>query len=127
MEIAELAELLEDGTLLLRSAVGWKEGLAGTATLPAGGGSRYARTLATGEPVVVEDERTQTRFPAAPLVLEQGIVSGVSVPIRGAGRPFGVLGLHTKTLRRFSQDDLHFLQSVANVIASAIEREQWRR
>ena len=36
VEIAEVAELLENDTLLLRAAVGWKDGLVGGATLPAG-------------------------------------------------------------------------------------------
>ena len=49
-----------------------------------------------------------------------GIVSGVSVIIHGQEKPFGVLSAHTTDLRIFTEDDTHFLQAVANVLATAI-------
>ena len=51
-------------------------------------------------------------------------MSGVSVIIEGDGRPFGVLGLHSKSQRVFVQEDVNFLQSVANVLASAVATEK---
>jgi diguanylate cyclase (GGDEF)-like protein len=39
-------------------------------------------------------------------------------------RPFGVLGVHSREHRRFAADDVHFLEAVANVLATAIERRQ---
>jgi DNA-binding NarL/FixJ family response regulator/two-component sensor histidine kinase len=44
--------------------------------------------------------------------------------IAGRERPFGVLGAHTQSLRTFSEDDVNFLQAVANVLAMAIERKE---
>jgi len=44
----------------------------------------------------------------------------MSVLIRGEQRPWGVLCTHTRHHRRFSRDDVHFLQAVANVLAEAI-------
>lgn len=38
--------------------------------------------------------------------------------------PFGVLGAHTQSFRAFSEDDVNFLQAVANVLAMAIERKE---
>jgi signal transduction histidine kinase len=73
---------------------------------------------------VVEDLAVETRFSVASLLLEQGIVSGVSVLIKSEGRPFGVLGLHSKARRTFTRDDIHFLQAVANVLAAAIDRDR---
>jgi signal transduction histidine kinase len=55
---------------------------------------------------------------------QHGIVSGMSVIIHGRGKCFGVLGVHTAQRRRFSGDDIHFLQSVANVLAAAIQRSE---
>jgi len=73
---------------------------------------------------VVEDLRTETRFNGPPLLFEHGVVSGMSMIIAGKERPFGVLGAHTTRRRSFTKDDVHFLQSIANVLAQAIERKQ---
>jgi two-component system sensor kinase FixL len=72
--------------------------------------------------VIVEDLRTETRFRAPSLFLEHSIRSGISVIIHGRGKPYGVLGAHTAQQRKFISDDVHFLQSIANVLAAAIER-----
>ena len=46
------------------------------------------------------------------------------VIIHGRGRPYGALSGFTAAPRTFTADDVHFLQSVANVLAAAIERQQ---
>lgn len=50
------------------------------------------------------------------------MVSGISVIILGRSRPWGVLAAHSTTRRRFSDDDVNFLQATANVMADAIGR-----
>jgi len=47
----------------------------------------------------------------------------MSVVIHGLERPLGALCAHSRSLRSFSEDDINFLQSVANVLATAIERQ----
>ncbi|HLO48527.1 MAG TPA: PAS domain S-box protein [Kamptonema sp.] len=37
---------------------------------------------------------------------------------------WGVLSAHTKRRQQFSQDDVHFLEAIANVLAAAIERSR---
>jgi PAS domain S-box-containing protein len=44
----------------------------------------------------------------------------MSVIIPGDGGPFGVLGVHTRQHRTFSQDDIQFLQVIANLLATTI-------
>ncbi len=123
VEYCQVLELLPDGTaLVLRAGVGWKEGLVGRATVAAGADSQAGYALMRGEPVVVEDVASERRFAGTPLLDDHHVVSGVSVVIRGATRPFGVLGAHTQYRREFTRDDLNFLQSVANVLATAIGR-----
>ena len=51
-------------------------------------------------------------------------MSGVTVVIEGLSSPWGVLGAHTNTRRVFAEDDVLFLQAVANVLAAAIERKK---
>jgi PAS domain S-box-containing protein len=72
----------------------------------------------------VTDLQKETRFKGMPLLHEHGVVSGMTVVIRGRNRPFGILGAHTTQHRSFTPDDANFLQAVANVLAAAIDRRQ---
>jgi PAS domain S-box-containing protein len=125
VEYCKIVELLPSGEeMLLRSGVGWREGLVGSITEPAGVGSQAGYTLISEEPVVMEDLSAEMRFTPPTLLREHGVVSGMTVVIAGRERPFGVLGAHTQSLRIFSADDVNFLQAVANVLAMAIERKE---
>jgi PAS domain S-box-containing protein len=124
VEYAKILELLPSGTdLLLRAGVGWQEGLVGRATVDAGLDSQAGYTLASSQPVIVEDLRTETRFSGPPLLHAHGVVSGLSIVIAGRERPFGVLGAHAPRRQTFTLDDVHFVQAIANVLAGAIERK----
>ena len=48
----------------------------------------------------------------------------MSVVILSQGRPYGCLSAFTARERKFTRDDSYFLQSVANVLALAIERKR---
>jgi PAS domain S-box-containing protein len=125
VEYCKVLELLPDGkALLLRSGVGWHPGLVGHATVGSETYSQAGYTLLSSQPVIVEDLRKETRFNGPPLLHEHQVISGMSVIIHGKNRPFGVLGVHTTRKQKFSQDDINFLQAVANVLAIAIERKR---
>lgn len=125
VEFAKLLELNAAGDeLFLRAGVGWRDGWVGLRTVAVGHESHAGYTLLCNAPVVVEDLASEKRFRAPPLLVEHGVVSGLSVVIRGRARPFGVLGAHTTSRRVFGNDDVHFLQSIADVLAAAIERRQ---
>jgi sigma-B regulation protein RsbU (phosphoserine phosphatase) len=117
--------MLPDGkALLLRSGVGWKPGTVGRGTVGAGTDSQAGYTLLSDQPVIVEDLRTETRFRGSPLLHEHNVVSGMSVAILTSEGPYGVLGAHTERHRRFTNDEVHFLQAVANVLGTMIERQR---
>jgi PAS domain S-box-containing protein len=125
VEYCKVLELLPDGkALLLRSGVGWHPELVGHATVGSETHSQAGYTLLSSQPVIVEDLRKETRFNGPPLLHEHQVISGMSVIIHGKNRPFGVLGVHTTRKQKFSQDDINFLQAVANVLAIAIERKR---
>src|SRR5271157_4741725 len=127
VEYCEVLELLPDGkALLLRSGVGWKEGLVACATVGTGPDSQAGYTLLSDQPVMVEDLRTERRF-SGPLLHEHDVVSGTTVIIPTSEGPYGVLGAHTKQRRSFSKDEVLFLQAVANVLGMMIERERTER
>ncbi|HKJ88769.1 MAG TPA: GAF domain-containing protein, partial [Gammaproteobacteria bacterium] len=122
----EYAKILEDrpeeGTALLRAGTGWEEGLVGKVTVPTGQDSQAGYTLMTDQPVIVTDMESETRFSGPKLLRDHGVVSGMSVVIRGSEGPYGVLGAHTRAHRRFTQDDVNFLQSVASFLGAVIQR-----
>ncbi len=123
VEYSKVLELLPDkNNLLLRAGVGWQSGLVGCGVVSGGIESQAGYTLLSSEPVIVYDLRTETRFSGPPLLHDHGVVSGMSVIIQGQKQPFGVLGVHTTRLREFTQDDINFLQAIANVLATTIER-----
>ena len=85
--------------------------------------SLLAETLASQKPVIIENFSTKVAdFPNLKLLLDQGIVSGISLIIPGNDRPTSILAAYATKKYTFTQDDIHFLQAVANVLASAIEQ-----
>lgn len=127
VEYCTVLELLPgDDELVLRAGCGWRRGAVGSLKVPVSYGSQAGYALLSRQPVIVNDLSQETRF-QAPLLAKMGIVSGMSVIIQGEHRPYGVLGVHAAKLRSFTEDDLHFLQSVANVVAAAMERAEAQR
>ncbi len=126
VELCKVLQLLPAGNeVLLIAGVGWKDGLVGHGRVSTGRESQAGYTLISQEPVIVEDLRTETRFSGPPLLHEHGVVSGISCIIHGrGGQPFGVLGAHTRKRRLFTRDDTNFLQGIAHVLATAIERKR---
>ena len=125
VEFGKVMELMEDDReLLLVAGVGWKKGLVGSMRVSAGYDSQAGYTLLSSDPVIVEDLDREERFSGPSFLKEHGIKSGISVIIHTRKRPFGVLSVHTREQRRFTKDDVNFLQSIANVLAQAIERKK---
>lgn len=127
VEYCQILELLPDrDALLLRSGVGWQSRLVGRATVDARTDSQVGYTLFSSEPVIVENLRTDTRFSDLSLLYDYDIISGMSVIVDGEEWPFGVLSIHTPERRIFTQDDIHFLQAIANLLATAVEHKRAR-
>src|SRR3989440_7672941 len=123
VEFASLLELRpESRTLLLRAGVGWRADAVGRTILPADADSHAGYVLRSTGQVVVEDLTSERRFGSSPLLTSHGVVSSLSVLVHGKERPFGILGAPTPQRREFTIHDAHFLQAVANVLATAIDR-----
>lgn len=125
VEFCKVLKLLPDeDAVLLRAGVGWQEGLVGRAKIDLGLNSQAGYTLLSREPVIVEDLTQEIRFNGPCLLHQHGVKSGISVIIPGQNSPYGVLGAHSARPRKFTKDDIHFLQATANVLATAINRQQ---
>jgi two-component system CheB/CheR fusion protein len=112
--------------LFLRAGIGWDDGLVGSAHVRAGSNSQAGYTLRAGEPVIVDDLPGDDRFTAPRLLEDHGVVSGLSSVIRHGEGEYGVIGAHSTTRRTFTQEDANFLQAVAGIIGSAVNRQQTR-
>jgi len=122
VDLAEVFELSSGGdALALRAAVGFREADVGSALIDAPAPAALAGD--GGGTTALEAFAGDERF-AASLLGQEGAVAGltVAVPAIGGGPPFGVLGAHVRTRRKFSRDDRNFLHAVANVVASAAAR-----
>jgi PAS domain S-box-containing protein len=119
-------ELSPDGkTLSLRSGAGWRPGHVGNAQINAGEETAVGRALQLNQPIVIEDVRTDRQLRLPQFMSDHKIVSSMAVVIQGRGRGFGVLSVDTTALRPFDADDIHFLESIGNVLATAISRIQF--
>jgi two-component system CheB/CheR fusion protein len=123
IELTKIQEFTPDGQQLrLTAGVGWRQGLLGNHLVRADKSTQAGYTLYTGKPIIVDNMNQEQRFSGPPLLFDHNVISGLTVVIRGPQQTYGVLGVHSTQARRFSEDDIHFLQSVANVLAQAIER-----
>ncbi|WP_176791147.1 PAS domain S-box protein [Haloplanus vescus] len=125
-DYAKVLELTDAGDeLLLRQGVGWDEGIVGEATVSAvDRDSQAAHTLDATHPIVVDDLTTETRFSGPDLLTDHDVRSGISTIVGPTGDPWGVLGTHDTARREFSQHEVSFVQSVANILGAAIDRHQ---
>jgi PAS domain S-box-containing protein len=101
---------------------GWPD--SSLTRVAAGLESQSGYTLLVRCPVIMEDSFTETRFQLSAEARESGARSGASVPIEAGHEPIGVLAAFSREARHFTQDDVYFLQSVANVLTAAIERQR---
>jgi PAS domain S-box-containing protein len=125
IEYGSILELSRDGSLLRsRAGIGWHPGVIGREAVGSGSQSQAGYALLSGAAVICEDLSRERRFAVPRVLLDHGVVAGASVIIHGRDRPFGVLSVFSSERRPFKPDDIHFLQSVAHVLAAAVERKR---
>lgn len=94
--------------------------------LAVNGTTQIGATVLKGAPVVVHDYRLQEFRDTSAFTVPHGILSGAMVPVAGATRVHGVLSVQSRSAHVFRTDDVEFMQSLANVLAEAQEREHAR-
>lgn len=128
---AEFCKVLEyipaENRLLVRSGVGWHEGIVGRATVGADLESPSGFALRTGKPVISNHLENEQRFRTPELLVEHGIRRAMNVILQGDGSPYGVLEVDSRSEGEFGQNDIAFLQGAANILGMAIEQQQYQR
>ena len=125
VELVDVLEVLPgDGELLLRAGTGWTSGLVGTARIPVATGSHAEFLLSAREPLIVDFE-SESRFAPPALLRDHGVVCAMGIVIPGRDRrPFGCLGVHSRTRRSFDPLEVSFLTAAANLLSGTIQRHQ---
>ncbi len=125
VDFCNVLELDPDGRqLTYRAAIGWPHEWIGHYAIAVEPGGRLEHILSRREPLIVEDFSAPGAAPSR--LVKHGIRSGMGVHIPGGSGPtksYGVLAVHTLQPRRFNEDEISFLRSVANILAVAIERK----
>ena len=111
-----------EADLLVAAGFGWKEGVVGSATLPADLRSPPGRSFQTAEPVYIWNFDEQQDFILSDLLRQHHIVSLVNVPVLTAGAAWGVLEIDSTHPRDFSQDTIEFLTAAAALTAAFVQR-----
>ena len=99
----------------------------GGVRIPAGLDSMPGFTVLAGEIVDAPDLLGDDRFSARAPDYHMRSRSAVAAPVGWDDRPWGVLAVYTDDRRRWSTDDLHFVQSMANTLGLAIYRSEAAR
>ncbi|MET3496611.1 PAS domain S-box protein [Variovorax boronicumulans] len=80
--------------------------------------------LSQGRPVVVPDYSLEHRFAVPQVYLDAGLVSALAVPLSDRGRVIGMLSVRSKESRRFGDEEVRFLESLSNLLATSLQRVQ---
>ena len=110
-------------TFVLKAGVGWQSDWVGRRIHNRSAGSQLDYVITSEDPLIVDDLRDEVRFTPSELLTAHHVVSGIDVRIGSVRRPLGVLGAYGREIRQFSTDDVGFLQSLANTLSAAIERQ----
>ncbi len=115
----------DDDALVLESGYGWPDSDIGHTSIDFSQRSPTSLTIASGQPVSYSDLRVDDRFVPAGLLASLGILSGASVPIAGADHsPYGALNAWSTLPRTFAPEEIDFVSSIANILATALRRQR---
>ena len=109
-----------ENDLLIEAGYGWQPGVVGHVVSRADVSSPQGRALATGEPSICNDLRSDNNFVLPPFYAAHGIVSTIDVIIKGGDRPYGVLEIDSDKQKDYDQHDIDFLTGFANVLSEAV-------
>lgn len=106
-----------------RARIGWDD-LPADATIPLDEGSLAKYMITSDQSVIITDLDRDGRFEKSWIMRDFGIASIITALIRGRDGVWGGLSVHSTTPRSFDENDLRFMESIANVLALAVERNE---
>ena len=126
VDFSAVFERSPDGkSLALRAGAGWRPGDVGTLKIKVDEKTSIGRALQLNQPIIISDVAGEKGLSLPKFLRDRGVASSMAVVIPGRTGAFGVLSVDTRSARVFSADDIHFLESIDNILATAISRLQF--
>ena len=123
--LGKVLELDRKGELLLvRAGIGWGQGITGHVNVPATTTSIAGYTLGQTGVVIFVDVKDTSRFTDARLLRSHDVRGTLAIRISCKGKPWGVLTIHEQIRRRFSSQEIQFLQDAALELGALIEAKE---
>lgn len=114
-----------DMSFVVRSGIGWQDGVVGKARVGADLQSPAGYAFRTGKPVISNHLANEQRFRTPALLANHDIRSAINVLISARNaEPFGVLEGDSRRQGLFDAHDVAFLQALANTLAVALEAQK---
>jgi PAS domain S-box-containing protein len=113
-----------DDHLTVIAGSGLHADVIGKLTIEGGTHSQAGFAIRERLPVIVRDLRQETRFTPSRLLTEHGGIAGMCVPMLVEDRVYGVMTAHSKEVRDFNKKEQEFLCTVANTVATVLDRRQ---
>ncbi|HET7060633.1 MAG TPA: EAL domain-containing protein [Nitrosospira sp.] len=124
VDFSKALQLAPDNrALILKAGVGWGKEWMGSQICATYENTQNRFVLASHRPVIINDFRSESRFKPAEILKSHDIRSAACVLISGMGGSYGVLGAYSREDHRFTPSCFNFLQSLANILATAIDRK----
>jgi PAS domain S-box-containing protein len=126
VDFSAVFELLPTGkTLLLRAGYGWRSGHVGLAQIDVSEETATGRALQLNQPIIISDLRADRQVRLPRFMRDHKVFSSMAVVLQGRQHAFGVLSVDSVAPRIFGPDEVHFLESIGNVLATAVSRVQF--
>ena len=118
---------LSEQALQLIAGIGWDVRDMRTVTIPLTHACQLTHTLKTGQTLMIEDSSNHPGLSQSHWLESYRIVSGLSVIIPTVDEPYGILSVHSRERREYSQQDQNFLEIIAQLVGNTITKLQTSR
>ncbi|MEO5718249.1 MAG: PAS domain S-box protein [Chthoniobacterales bacterium] len=112
-------------SMRLCAGSGWQPGDVGAIEIAVDEKTPMGRALQLNQPIIIGDVQRDRRLRLPKFMSDRKVASSMAVVVPGRSDAFGVLGVDSQSLRVFSAEEVHFLESIGNILATAISRLQF--
>ncbi len=124
---AILEQNIAQQVLQLVAGVGWQIRDMSTIKIPLNHRYQLTQTLKTGQTLMVENFSSHKDFSASAFLESHHVVSGISVIIPTPKESYGILSVHSRERRKYTQQEKSFLEIIAQVVGKTIARLETSR
>lgn len=126
VDFSTVFELSHDRKMMiLRAGSGWRRGYLGVTRINVDEATATGRALQLNQPIIIEDVHADSHLRLPQFMREHNVASSMAVVIQGRQQAFGVLGIDTNRRHSFGADEVHFLEAIGSILATAISRIQF--